>query len=229
MNPSASRKCMNSSCCLFSQLYCGVKLYRELLIQRSSSPCLPPLSKSLVRTWCLSLKLEKLATLFWDRVRFLAGLQIRTTAAWSPNWVRKYQQHVSEIFAGRCHPALWRVHEWFVKNYGSCQIVFSQENLLGFLTKLFSWFWRISDFFTFLFQIQDFPDKLNFYVMGNVSFFKSMWPEIKGNAAMFVGQLFSSWLNCQQHEESVFKRRKSNMKIKQNQRKPVFFPFQVFY
>ena len=38
------------------------------------------------------------------------------------------------------------------------------------------------------FKIQDFPDKLNFYVMGNVSFFKSMWPEIKGNAAMFVGK-----------------------------------------
>lgn len=37
-------------------------------------------------------------------------------------------------------------------------------------------------------KIQDFPDKLNFYVMGNVSFFKSMWPEIKGNAAMFVGK-----------------------------------------
>ena len=24
--------------------------------------------------------------------------------------------------------------------------------------------------------------------MGNVSFFKSMWPETKGNAAMFVGE-----------------------------------------
>ena len=40
----------------------------------------------------------------------------------------------------------------------------------------------------YYFQIQDFPDKLNFYVMGNVSFFKSMWPEIKGNAAMFLGE-----------------------------------------
>ncbi|CAG2193325.1 unnamed protein product [Mytilus edulis] len=34
--------------------------------------------------------------------------------------------------------------------------------------------------------IQDFPDKVNFYVMGCISFYKSMWSEIKCNAALFT-------------------------------------------
>ncbi|OWF48217.1 Maestro heat-like repeat-containing protein family member 1 [Mizuhopecten yessoensis] len=37
--------------------------------------------------------------------------------------------------------------------------------------------------------IQDFPDKVNFYAMGCVAFFKSSWPEIKSNAALFIGFL----------------------------------------
>ncbi|XP_012944683.1 maestro heat-like repeat-containing protein family member 1 isoform X2 [Aplysia californica] len=40
--------------------------------------------------------------------------------------------------------------------------------------------------------IQDFPDKINFYVMGCVAFFKSAWPEIKSNAAMFTGFLLGN-------------------------------------
>jgi len=41
----------------------------------------------------------------------------------------------------------------------------------------------------FLFvQVQDFTDKVNFYVMNAVTFFKSMWPEVKCNAALFVGK-----------------------------------------
>ncbi|ESO87809.1 hypothetical protein LOTGIDRAFT_234834 [Lottia gigantea] len=40
--------------------------------------------------------------------------------------------------------------------------------------------------------IQDFPEKINFYVMGCISFFKSMWPEIKSNAAMFSGFLLGN-------------------------------------
>jgi len=36
-------------------------------------------------------------------------------------------------------------------------------------------------------QVQDFTDKVNFYVMNAVTFFKSMWPEVKCNAALFVG------------------------------------------
>ncbi|CAH1780504.1 unnamed protein product, partial [Owenia fusiformis] len=40
--------------------------------------------------------------------------------------------------------------------------------------------------------IAGFPNKLNFYVMGNVSFFKSNWSEIKGSAAMFVGFLLGN-------------------------------------
>ena len=42
------------------------------------------------------------------------------------------------------------------------------------------------------FQIHDFPEKLNFYVMGNVSFYKSSWPEIRSNAAMFTGFLLGN-------------------------------------
>ncbi|XP_013392835.1 maestro heat-like repeat-containing protein family member 1 isoform X1 [Lingula anatina] len=40
--------------------------------------------------------------------------------------------------------------------------------------------------------IKDIPDKVNFYVMGCVSFFKSQWPEIKCNAAMFAGFLMGN-------------------------------------
>ncbi|XP_076448959.1 maestro heat-like repeat-containing protein family member 1 isoform X1 [Babylonia areolata] len=40
--------------------------------------------------------------------------------------------------------------------------------------------------------IQDFQDKVNFYVMGCVAFFKSSWSEIRSNAAMFVGFLLGN-------------------------------------
>ncbi|KAK6184716.1 hypothetical protein SNE40_007128 [Patella caerulea] len=40
--------------------------------------------------------------------------------------------------------------------------------------------------------IQDFPEKINFYVMGCIAFFKSSWPEIKSNAAMFAGFLLGN-------------------------------------
>ncbi|XP_041376876.1 maestro heat-like repeat-containing protein family member 1 [Gigantopelta aegis] len=40
--------------------------------------------------------------------------------------------------------------------------------------------------------IQDFPEKVNFYVMACVSFFKSSWDEIKSNAAMFLGFLLGN-------------------------------------
>ncbi|KAL5022847.1 hypothetical protein ScPMuIL_002002 [Solemya velum] len=40
--------------------------------------------------------------------------------------------------------------------------------------------------------IQDFTDKVNFYVMNCVSFFKSFWPEIKSNAALFTGYLLGN-------------------------------------
>ncbi len=38
-------------------------------------------------------------------------------------------------------------------------------------------------------QVRDFTDKVNFYVMNAVTFFKSMWPDMKCNAALFVGKL----------------------------------------
>ena len=38
-------------------------------------------------------------------------------------------------------------------------------------------------------QVVDFSDKVNSYVMNAVMFFKSMWPEVKCNAALFVGTL----------------------------------------
>ncbi|XP_056020899.1 maestro heat-like repeat-containing protein family member 1 isoform X2 [Ostrea edulis] len=41
-------------------------------------------------------------------------------------------------------------------------------------------------------MIEEFPDKINFYVMGCVSFFKSLWSEIKSNAALFVGYLLGN-------------------------------------
>lgn len=40
-------------------------------------------------------------------------------------------------------------------------------------------------------KILDFPEKVNFYVMGCVAFYKSMWPEIKSNAALFTGNILS--------------------------------------
>lgn len=40
--------------------------------------------------------------------------------------------------------------------------------------------------------INDFPEKINFYIMGNVSFFKSTRAEIRGNAAMFTGFLLGN-------------------------------------
>ncbi|XP_033626005.1 maestro heat-like repeat-containing protein family member 1 isoform X2 [Asterias rubens] len=40
--------------------------------------------------------------------------------------------------------------------------------------------------------IENFLQKVNFYVMGNVSFFKSSWPDIRGNAAMFAGFLLGN-------------------------------------
>lgn len=36
-------------------------------------------------------------------------------------------------------------------------------------------------------QVADFTEKVNSYVMNSVMFFKSMWPEVKRNAALFVG------------------------------------------
>ncbi|CAH1269548.1 MROH1 [Branchiostoma lanceolatum] len=41
-------------------------------------------------------------------------------------------------------------------------------------------------------SITDFSDKINFYVMGCVSFFKSTWETVKGNAAMFIGFLLGN-------------------------------------
>ncbi|XP_071959367.1 maestro heat-like repeat-containing protein family member 1 [Antedon mediterranea] len=40
--------------------------------------------------------------------------------------------------------------------------------------------------------IADFIQKINFFVMGNVSFFRSTWPEIRSNAAIFVGFLLGN-------------------------------------
>ncbi|XP_060075327.1 maestro heat-like repeat-containing protein family member 1 isoform X2 [Ylistrum balloti] len=40
--------------------------------------------------------------------------------------------------------------------------------------------------------IQDFPDKVNFYAMGCVAFFRSSWSEIKSNAALFIGFLLGN-------------------------------------
>jgi hypothetical protein len=37
-------------------------------------------------------------------------------------------------------------------------------------------------------QVTDFTDKVNSYVMNAVMFFKSMWSEVKSNAALFVGE-----------------------------------------
>ena len=40
--------------------------------------------------------------------------------------------------------------------------------------------------------ITDYLEKMNFYVMGCVSFFKSSWDDIRGNAALFVGFLLGN-------------------------------------
>lgn len=46
--------------------------------------------------------------------------------------------------------------------------------------------------------IQDFPEKVNFYVMGCVSFYKSTWSEIKSNAALFTGFLLGNLPSAKQ-------------------------------
>ena len=38
----------------------------------------------------------------------------------------------------------------------------------------------------------DFKEKVPFYVMSNVTFFKSQWAEIRANAALYLGKLSSS-------------------------------------
>ncbi|XP_061166579.1 maestro heat-like repeat-containing protein family member 1 isoform X3 [Saccostrea echinata] len=48
-------------------------------------------------------------------------------------------------------------------------------------------------------MLDEFPDKINFYVMGCVSFFKSLWPEIKSNAALFVGYLLGNLSESKQN------------------------------
>jgi hypothetical protein len=40
--------------------------------------------------------------------------------------------------------------------------------------------------------VVDFIGKVNFYIMSCVQFFKSMWPEIRANAALFVGYLMGN-------------------------------------
>ena len=50
------------------------------------------------------------------------------------------------------------------------------------------------------FQIQDFPDKVNFYVMGCISFYKSIWPEIKCNAALFTGMTVNYFVQFKLHD-----------------------------
>ena len=37
-------------------------------------------------------------------------------------------------------------------------------------------------------QVTDFTDKVNFYIMNAVTFFKSMWSQVKANAALLVGE-----------------------------------------
>ena len=44
-------------------------------------------------------------------------------------------------------------------------------------------------FFTIFPQIVDFADKISFYVMGCVSFFKSSRDDIKANASLFTGKV----------------------------------------
>ena len=38
-------------------------------------------------------------------------------------------------------------------------------------------------------QVTDFTDKVNFYIMNAVTFFKSMWSQVKANAALLVGKI----------------------------------------
>ena len=42
--------------------------------------------------------------------------------------------------------------------------------------------------YCFCHKVTEFTDKVNFYVMSAVSFFKSMWPDVKSSAALFVGE-----------------------------------------
>lgn len=47
--------------------------------------------------------------------------------------------------------------------------------------------WALEHTFMYL-QVTDFTDKVNFYIMNAVTFFKSMWSQVKANAALLVGK-----------------------------------------
>ena len=57
-------------------------------------------------------------------------------------------------------------------------------------------------------QVQDFTDKVNFYVMNSVTFFKSMWPEVRRNASLFVGES----LGCREEGREVGRGRREEGK-----------------
>jgi hypothetical protein len=40
--------------------------------------------------------------------------------------------------------------------------------------------------------VTDFTDKVNFYIMNAVTFFKSMWSQVKANAALLVGYMLGN-------------------------------------
>lgn len=56
------------------------------------------------------------------------------------------------------------------------------------LILIWDYMYMYNDEDLWIFQIDDFFDKVNFYVMGCVFFFKSFWLEIKSNVVLFVGK-----------------------------------------
>jgi hypothetical protein len=58
----------------------------------------------------------------------------------------------------------------------------------------------LNSLFFFLFKINDFPEKVSFYIMNSVSNFKSQWPEIRSNAVLFAGYLLG---NLSKDKQSV--------------------------
>jgi hypothetical protein len=45
----------------------------------------------------------------------------------------------------------------------------------------------------FLIEIEDLPDKINSYIMTNISFFKNASDAVRSNAVLFVGHLLGNY------------------------------------
>lgn len=86
-------------------------------------------------------------------------------------------ENINRMFQRHLNPSEALLYPEFLNDL--CKIIvstafpFSQSSICHF-------FWPL--------QVTDFTDKVNFYIMNAVTFFKSMWSQVKANAALLVGK-----------------------------------------